>query len=134
MVGVTVADTSYLVDLMRGDEGALRHLRAYQAEGWPMRTTIISLFELHRGLAMVDWPPRQMEKIRQVLDGMSILPLDAESAAIGGQMSGALTRQGQTIDPEDCLIAGIALRNGLGVVTRNGKHFERVTGLRVQSY
>lgn len=131
---VSLADTSFLVDLMRGDQAAQDLLWQWQEEGWTMKTSIVTLFELHRGLAMVDWPPKQLERIRQALAGMPLLPLDGEAAIVGGQMAGALHRAGQTIDPEDCMIAGVALRNALPVVTRNVKHFERVSGLRVVSY
>lgn len=134
MDGVSLADTSFLVDVLRGDQTAQDLLHQWREEGWTMQTSIVSLFELHRGLAMVDWPPKQLERIRQALAGMPVLGLDGEAAILGGQMAGALHRAGRKIDPEDCMIAGIALRNAVPVVTRNTKHFDCVTGLQVQTY
>lgn len=131
---MTLADTSFLVDVLRGDQAAQDLLQQWSDEGWGVSTSIVSLFELHRGLAMVDWPPKQLEAIKQVLQGLPLLPLDEEAAIIGGQLAGALYKQGNAIDPEDCMIAGIAVRNATSVVTRNVKHFERVVGLQVQSY
>ncbi len=131
---MTLADTCFLIDVMRGDQGAIDLLHQWDEEGWIMHTSIVSVFELHRGAAMVDWPPKQLEKIRQALAGMPTLGLDSEAAAIGGQLAGQLNRLGQRIDPEDCMIAGVAIRNAKAVVTRNEKHFGRIVGVRVQQY
>lgn len=42
-----------------------------------------------------------------------------------------LKKKGQPIGHTDCLIARIALVNGLQVVTNNTDHFERIDGLEL---
>ena len=42
-----------------------------------------------------------------------------------------LRKAGQAIGHTDCLIAGIALTNGLQLVTNNTDHFKRVKGLEI---
>jgi predicted nucleic acid-binding protein len=44
-----------------------------------------------------------------------------------------LTKKGQRIDPEDTMIAGIAITNNKILVTRD-KHFDRINGLKIEKY
>jgi tRNA(fMet)-specific endonuclease VapC len=131
---MTVADTSLLIDLLQGDPGALRIRDGYAAESWILHAPDIALHELHRSLAQVRRPDRKWDDIRNVLKHCARLPFDREAAAIAGQIEGALKREGTPIDTEDCMIAGIALANGMAVLTRNTRDFGRITGLDVQTY
>lgn len=59
-----------------------------------------------------------------------ILPLDAETARIWGEMTARAQKKGVIVPAADGLIAATALRHGLHVMTRNKKHFE-ATGVFV---
>lgn len=131
---MTVVDTCFLIDLMGGDKGAVRTVQDFEAQGWTLYAPDVAVFELHRGLAQVRRPDMEWTKIKAVLKHAPRLPLDPEAIQVGGQLEGALKRHGTPIDTMDCMIAGIALRHGMAVVTRNVKDFERVTGLDVQTY
>ena len=131
---MTVVDTTFLIDLMRGEAGAVRVRDTYAGEGWSLHVTDVSLHELHRGLAQARVPPDEHGRIQAALEATHGLPLDSEAARIGGQIEGALKAHGRAIDVEDCMIAAIALRHGLGVITRNQRHFGRIDGLSVQTY
>lgn len=50
---------------------------------------------------------------------MNILGLDAESAAKAGEVQGTLIKEGKMIDPENAMIAGIALLNNAILLTKN---------------
>jgi predicted nucleic acid-binding protein len=63
-----------------------------------------------------------------------MLPLDLESAFLAGDIQKELIRKGEIIDPEDCMIAGIALKSNEPLLTRNLKHFKRIPGLQVETY
>jgi tRNA(fMet)-specific endonuclease VapC len=45
-----------------------------------------------------------------------------------------LKKKGQPIGHTDCLIAGIALTNGLQLITNNADHFKRVPGLEIVNW
>jgi tRNA(fMet)-specific endonuclease VapC len=60
-----------------------------------------------------------------------ILPFDAEAARRSADIWADLRARGQPIGEVDTMIAGIALAQGLALVSHNVNHFGRVTGLVV---
>ena len=70
-----------------------------------------------------------------LLDKLNVLQLDRKSAIKAGKIAGTLSQKGKMIDDIDCLTAGIILTNGCSaIVTRNVRHFERIEGLKAESY
>lgn len=66
---------------------------------------------------------------------MMVLPFDRRAALKAGEISGKLSREGKKIGETDCLIAGVALANGITkIITENKEHFEKIPGLRVRTY
>ncbi len=53
---------------------------------------------------------------------------------MGGSIYGELLAKGETIDPEDAMLAGIAKSHHEKVLTRNVKHFSRIEGLTIETY
>lgn len=58
-----------------------------------------------------------------------ILALDEIATTLAGRIYGELERLGRTIGRSDPMIAGIALRHGLTLVTGNTEHFQRIVHL-----
>ena len=69
----------------------------------------------------------------QVLAEQTILPLDDESAHIAGMIDGELVKKGQSIGPEDCMIAGIAITKKQTVLS-NDSDFKRIKNLEIETY
>ena len=124
-----ILDTTIVVDLLRGEETAIRKLKELETQHIPMSTTSITLFEIEQGMT-----ERQREKILSLWKSLNILSFDAAAAQEAGTIHRALKKNGQLIDPEDSMIAGIALVQHEAVITRNLKHFERIPSLKVESY
>jgi predicted nucleic acid-binding protein len=72
--------------------------------------------------------------VTAILRGFPIAPLDAAAANPAGEVDADLIKQGAQIDPEDAMIAGIALEFRQPLLTRNVRHFSRVPRLQVESY
>jgi virulence-associated protein VagC len=62
------------------------------------------------------------------------LPLDRAAAEKAASIRSDLERQGQSIGPYDLLIAGQALASGLTLATNNIQEFQRVGGLKLESW
>ncbi len=73
-------------------------------------------------------------KIAKVLESQMILDLDKESAEKAGEIDGLLIKEGKGIEPEDCMIAGIAKHHQETILTRNLKHFGRIKGISLETY
>jgi len=57
-----------------------------------------------------------------------------QSAKISAELYSKLRQTGQIIDDIDLLIAGIAIENGMTLVTNNENHFGRIPGLRIENW
>jgi len=129
-----IADTSFLIDLMRENQKALDKLSEIERGSRRQFLTSPSVFELAVGVSMSDLPEKEKIKIFGVIESFSIIPLTFESAWRAGLELGELYNKGKPVDPIDGQIAGIALEHNEPVVTRNAAHFNRFPNLKVETY
>ncbi|MBD3408112.1 MAG: PIN domain-containing protein [Candidatus Lokiarchaeota archaeon] len=129
-----IADSSFVIDIMRTNEDALQKLELIQQGQHPQYLASPSVMELAVGLSLAKLPSKEQKRIDSILEEFQILPLDAVSAWWAGLEIGRLKGVGISIDPIDAQIAGIAVQHKETVVTRNLRHFERFQDLSVESY
>ncbi|MEK6905551.1 MAG: type II toxin-antitoxin system VapC family toxin [Nanoarchaeota archaeon] len=129
-----IVDTSFVIDLMDGVPEAVEKAKQLWKEKENLFVTTLTVYELWSVITQRQNPEHEKRKVLEVLDSQLIMELDEESAKEGGRIDGVLVREGLRIDPEDCMIAGIAKHHQETVLTRNVKHFERIKGLSVESY
>lgn len=129
-----ILDTSYLIDLMNGDEGALEKRQELEKADIPQSITSITLFELWSGLEQSERTEKEKQKIRDVIAGRIIYQLDPASSKKAGEIHGKLARDGEKIEPQDSMIAGIAVQENEPVLTRNQKHFDKIEHLKTENY
>ncbi len=127
-------DTSFIVDLLRGKKSAVNKINELEAESIATNISAPSIFELFVGLSLTKKPSVEKKKIMDVLISWGNLALDSDSAVIAGKIHGELINEGQMIDPEDSMIAGIAIKHNESVLTRNTNHFNRIPDLQVEEY
>ena len=128
-----IFDTSFIIDLIRNRNNALAKIKELESVYEPCIVTAITIHELWRGLANANVDEERFRRIKDVLDGLVKLDFDVESAKISGKIEGILIADGKEIDPEDCMIAGIAMKNKEAVLS-NDIHFSRINGLMVENY
>ena len=121
----TLADTSFLIDLMQGDEKAKTRSEALVGDSVPVMVGTPTIFELYVGVGLAIKSPEEREKVLELLRSLTQLPLDAPSARRAGEIYAQKVRDGSPIEAEDAMIAGIALENQQALLTRNVKHFAR---------
>ena len=127
-------DTIILIDFLRGDKKAISTIK--KIEHLPIYTSEINIFELIEGAYIADWEVQpHIQKILSLATKMTVLSFDRKSSLKAGMISGTLTKKGQKIGEVDCLIAGIALANGITtIITKNKKHFDKIIEIEVLSY
>lgn len=71
----------------------------------------------------------------EFISSMEIFSLGFKEAEKAAELYDNLESQGQRIDDNDILIAGIMLTNGIKqLITRNIKHYERIQEIEIISY
>jgi tRNA(fMet)-specific endonuclease VapC len=121
-----VADTDVLIDYLHGSMPMASRVEL-ELQSRTFGTTAVTAFELWAGART----PRQASAVETLLAAMTILPLDAESARRAADVRRQLRAEGQDIGMADSLIAGICLREGGMLITRNRRHFARIPGLEL---
>ncbi|HOX34941.1 MAG TPA: type II toxin-antitoxin system VapC family toxin [Methanoregulaceae archaeon] len=127
-----IADTSFIVDLMRRDPGALARYEAYEQAGTALQTTAVTALELYKG-AFVTGNEKNRLIIATLLEVFTVLPVDETIFEAFGRLSAALAQSGNAIGDFDEVIAVIALRYDGEIITRD-RHFLKVPGLKVIPY
>ncbi len=128
-----ILDTSFLVDLLRGKQEAVKKISELEEKNEPVATTAIGVFEIWQCIPKKA-SEKQAEKALEMLRSINTLSLDLDSALEAGEIQRKLKAKGETMDPEDAMIAGIAKVQRKKVLTRNERHFSRITSLEVETY
>lgn len=112
---MTFIDTSVIIDFLAGDEKIVSAVQKLARKG-KIRTTTITEYELlkhknelKRGIA------------ERFLSTMTIHPFDRASAKQAASLFEKLTNNGNMINENDLLIAGISIANGDLLLTRDKK-------------
>lgn len=128
-------DTSFLIDTLRGDMGAVRKARELDEVG-PNATTEVNVFELVYGVHRGKLAGRRarLAQVERLLSRLITLPLNHEAALKAGEVLGKLAREGKEVSVLDGLAASIALTHGCeAIVTRNVEHFKNMP-IQIETY
>lgn len=92
----------------------------------------VTVGELYKGAYRSAARERHLANIEQrVLPAVTVLPYDAATARVFGEVRAALESSGRIVADSDLQIAATAIYHGLELVTGNLRHFERIPRLRV---
>ena len=90
--------------------------------------------ELFHGAMKSVRPADTIAVQREFIDDFRSLPFNDAAANHYARIRASLERQGTPISSNDCMIAAIALANGLTLVTNNTAEFSRVVGLTLEDW
>lgn len=128
-------DTNVLSEVLRKrpDPAVLERLRRAGSRG--LATSAVCVAEMRFGAARHPRGAELWERIaREVLPRLRVLAFGEEEAVRAGDLLADLEASGETVGTEDVMIAATALVQGLVVVTRNRRHFDRIEGLAVEAW
>lgn len=122
-------DTDTLSEIIKGINPAVA-AKAYAYRQAFRRYTIssITLMEAVRGYQKKQ-AARQLQSFLAAMATEEVIAFDQSAAELAGRISGELERIGQPIGLADPMIAAIALRHGLELVTGNTAHHQRIQQL-----
>ncbi len=94
----------------------------------------ITLAELLYGAEKSLRRQENLEAVTHFSARLDVLPFGEKAAAHYGQIRAELEKAGTPVGTHDMLIAAHARSEGLIVVTRNRREFDRISGLRVENW
>ncbi|MEI7443556.1 MAG: type II toxin-antitoxin system VapC family toxin [Burkholderiales bacterium] len=125
-------DTNALSKLVRNPHGAqARKLNALQPDS--VCTSIVAACEL-RFCAKRKGSTALTQRVDQLLDALTVLPLDTPADEHYADIRATLERSGTPIGSHDMFIAAHARSRGMTLLTRNLREFQRVPGLTVEDW
>jgi len=125
-------DTDTCIGVLRQQSGMVQRLSRLAPTDCAVST--VTVYELFCGVEKAQDPSKERQKVERFVSAIIELPLDRAAAERAAQIRVELERQGQPIGPYDLLIAGQAVASGLTLVSNNVGEFQRVGGLRLESW
>lgn len=124
-----IVDSSFLIDLMAGEAGAIAKLDELVGDAEPLAVSALTVTEVCRGLGDDD-----RNTFDDVIADVSVVSFGRGEARRAAALLRRLDGAGEPIGAVDAMIAATALERGEKVLTRNLAEFERVDELRVAPY
>jgi predicted nucleic acid-binding protein len=121
-----ILDSTFLIDLMNSDEGAIALATEIESGNEPQRIPAQVVYELYVGVGYTDQAFVEVGKIRNVIVDRPVVETTEQIAKIAGRMDGQLRREGQRVAANDVIIGATAKRFDEPVVTNNVGDFERL--------
>jgi predicted nucleic acid-binding protein len=124
-------ETTFLIDVLRGDARVKETLDSIQHS-----TRLVAaptVMELWSGALQSRLPEKEKAKIEQLLEALTVLPLNEKAAKEAGEIEADLIQKGQMIDVEDIMIGAICIAHGEKLITRDN-HYARIDTLKMEKY
>lgn len=129
-----ILETSFIIDFMRGNENAVRKMKELIDSNNSISIASPTIFELFSGLEQSSMQSEELDKIHKIIHNQLIWQFDDSSAEIAGRIHGYSTKNNSGIDPIDAMIAGIAIKHNEKILTKNIKHFSKISNLKIENY
>ncbi len=131
-------DTSACIDYLNGNKELKKVIEDQEDL---IHITSITIYEMNIGFErtkrkITEQRYKQLYKPwLEFISSMEIFALGYKEAERAAEIYDTLESQGQRIDDNDILIAGIMLTNGIKqLITKNVKYFERIEGIEIIKY
>ena len=133
MIPATLLDSDTLSYLRKQHPQALIHAKAYLREHGELSFSLITHYEVLRGLK-VRGATAQIQSFERLCGSSRVVPLKREVILRATDIYADLSRRGVLIGDADILIAATALEHRLILTTNNTRHYDRVPGLTLQNW
>ena len=129
----SLVDTDILSFYFKGDTKVIERFTKYLREFDLINISLITYYEVTAGLKFKK-AEKQLRDFEEFIRNNTIIHISEESAKISAEIYAELRQNEITIGTSDILIAGIALENGLTLITNNEKHYEPIEGLKIENW
>lgn len=130
---LVLLDTDILSELLKQHAMVVQHARSYLLEHKQIAFSIITRYELLRGLK-AKGAHAQEAAFDLLCQESLVLPLTDRVIIRAATIYGHLYRQGALVADADLLIAATALEAQRTLVTNNLSHFQRIPDLAIENW
>ncbi|MGH9876472.1 MAG: type II toxin-antitoxin system VapC family toxin [Nitrososphaerales archaeon] len=128
-----ILDTDFLISLLRGDESTKNVMKKLSLED-SYATTVVNAFEVLIGAYRAKTERSTRDKIRNFVRDIDVIDLDGEVADQAAKIQATLMDKGELLEARDVLVAAVASKYKASVVTRNIKHFSRISDVVAEEW
>lgn len=129
----TLIDTDILSYYFKGDKKVVKKFEEYIQAYLTINLSIITYYEILSGLRYKD-AKKQIQRFENFVSANNLLFVTKTSASFSAEKFAELQKKGKITGASDLLIARIALEHGLTVVTNNEKHYNNISGLKIENW
>ena len=117
-----------MIDFLRGAEHAATYVRDDLLRG-RVCVSAMTVFELRSGARSA----RQQQAVEALLAATQVVAIDGAVASLAGDWFRDLKAGGQQVGAADCLIGATCSIHQAQLVTRNQRHFKRMSSVMLSS-
>jgi len=132
-MNASLIDTDILSQFFRGNSKVATKMKTYLQYYDSIPLSIITFYEILNGLYYKD-SKNMLRRFLEFTSMNNVVPLTVLSTKLSARIYAELRKNGITIGHTDVLIAGIALTNGMTLITNNTKHFDEIDGLVIETW
>jgi len=125
-------DTDIIIYWLKGNTRIEQRVQRVGLEN--IGFSIISQAELYFGAYNSSYPTKNLAKIQLLANTIQVIHFNEKVADIFGLLKANLRKTGKTIMDADLMIASTALAHELILVSNNIKHFQNITGLKLENW
>jgi tRNA(fMet)-specific endonuclease VapC len=129
----SMLDTDILSEFLRGNPKVIEKVDEHLQEYGFINLSIITYYEILNGLLYKD-ARKQLNRFEAFITLNKVIPLTLRTAKTAAVIQADLRKKGSEIGHTDTLIAGIAIANGLELITNNTEYFKRIKGLKIANW
>lgn len=129
-----IVDTTFVIDLLRGDRSARDLLASLEKGSAALRVPTPVLAELTEAWALSRAPAHDFDRALEILRAQPVVAPAAAHAQRAGRVLADASRRGEPMEVFDAQIAAVALVEDEALVTRDVRAFAGVEGLRLVTY
>lgn len=125
-------DTNICVYWLKGNSAIEHKITAIGLDR--LALPFITVSELFYGAYKSQKTEANLQLVRELTTQLETIESDNNICELFGELKARLAKSGQLIDDADLFIASCAIVNDMTLVTNNTRHFERITGLKIENW
>jgi len=131
---MVILDTDILISFLRNNDEAVSKIEKLLDDHYILFTTSFNTAELYFGAFLSKNAQENLESVEKLIKKINVIPFELTQSKVYGEIRADLQKRGEMINELDIFIATIAIEKELPIITRNTKHFEKITKLVIDTW